>query len=165
MTHAYAPGEEHDDSVHHEEADIDIRAIFMAVVALTVMTAFCYLVVWASFKMVEGTPTEQSVRYPLALGQETGQPPVSDGRTAAFLPFQWALGKERRLPPLPRLQTVPKKDLADLRASETSALENYRWLDRNGGIVRVPIAEAMKLTVQRGLASRQGGSAEAAPVQ
>jgi hypothetical protein len=28
-------------------------------------------------------------------------------------------------------------------------------VDRNGGIVRIPIDEAMKLTLQRGLPSRQ----------
>ena len=35
-------------------------------------------------------------------------------------------------------------------------LNGYSWVDRNAGVVRIPIDEAMKLTVQRGLPARPG---------
>ena len=34
-------------------------------------------------------------------------------------------------------------------------LDSYGWVDKNAGIVRIPIDEAMKLTLQRGLPTRQ----------
>jgi len=40
------------------------------------------------------------------------------------------------------------KALAELRAANTEALNNVGWVDATKGIVRLPIAEAMKLTEQ-----------------
>jgi hypothetical protein len=34
-------------------------------------------------------------------------------------------------------------------------LSSYGWLDRNAGVVRIPIDRAMKMTVERGLPVRQ----------
>ena len=47
-------------------------------------------------------------------------------------------------------------DLADLREKEDETLNSYGWVDRNAGVVRIPIDEAIKLTLQRGLPARQG---------
>ena len=41
-----------------------------------------------------------------------------------------------------------KKALAELRAAEASELENYGWLDQAKGVVRLPIAAAMQLTLR-----------------
>jgi hypothetical protein len=60
----------------------------------------------------------------------------------------------RRLPPEPRLQTEPREDLRNLRESEERTLTTYGWVDRNAGVVRIPIDRAMTLTVERGLPSR-----------
>ena len=61
---------------------------------------------------------------------------------------------ERRLAtalPDPALQTDPAQDLAKLRAREDQALNAYYWLDRANGIVHIPIAQAMREVVARGL--------------
>jgi hypothetical protein len=41
------------------------------------------------------------------------------------------------------------KALADLRDAETQALDNVGWVDQAKGVVRLPIADAMKLTESR----------------
>jgi hypothetical protein len=66
-----------------------------------------------------------------------------------------AAGQDLRLPPAPRLQVTPRQDLRDLRAREDQLLNSYQWVDRSAGIVRIPIAEAMRLTLERGLPVRQ----------
>jgi len=53
--------------------------------------------------------------------------------------------------PEPRLQTDSPEDLATLRAREEKALDTYYWVDRDKGIVHIPIDEAMKQVVARGL--------------
>ncbi len=40
-----------------------------------------------------------------------------------------------------------KKNLAELRALNAEALANYGWMDQGKGIVRLPIEQAMKLTI------------------
>ena len=66
-----------------------------------------------------------------------------------------AADQQTRLPPEPRLQTNPREDLRLLREQEDAILKSYGWVDRPAGVVRIPIEEAMKLTVQRGLPARQ----------
>jgi hypothetical protein len=54
--------------------------------------------------------------------------------------------------PTPRLQTDDgNQDVADLHAREDLLLENYSWVDRSQGKVRIPIERAMQLIAKQGL--------------
>jgi len=54
--------------------------------------------------------------------------------------------------PTPRLQGDDgNQDTADLHAREDLLLDNYSWVDRSKGTVRIPIDRAMELIAQRGL--------------
>lgn len=64
------------------------------------------------------------------------------------------LAGERQLPPGPRLQVEPEKDLAQVRAVEDSILQSYGWIVRDAGVVRIPIDRAVELVVKRGLPYR-----------
>src|SRR5581483_7943160 len=70
-----------------------------------------------------------------------------------------------RLPPEPRLETNPQEDLSKKLQRERAVLNNYAWIDRQAGSVRIPIERAMDLLAARGLGPGQGaktqnGSAE-----
>ena len=41
-----------------------------------------------------------------------------------------------------------KKSLAEIRAGNAEALENYAWLDQGKGQIRLPITNAMLLTIR-----------------
>ena len=58
------------------------------------------------------------------------------------------------MPPEPRLQVDPRQDLSAYREREAALLDGYRWVDKNAGVVRIPIDEAMKRVVERGLPTR-----------
>ncbi|MDQ2868688.1 MAG: hypothetical protein M3R59_09810 [Verrucomicrobiota bacterium] len=62
------------------------------------------------------------------------------------------------LPPEPRLQTNPAVDLQQLRDAEDARLNRYGWIDKKGGVVRIPIERAMDLVVERGLPVRGPGT-------
>jgi len=62
----------------------------------------------------------------------------------------------RPLPPPPRLQVAPARDWRELHASEDRMLSSYGWVDRQAGVVRIPISHAMDLLAQRGLPARGG---------
>lgn len=68
-----------------------------------------------------------------------------------------------RLPPAPRLQTLPAQDLAAVRAEEDRTLHGYGWVDEAAGTVHIPIEEAMRLMAQRGEAPLPQGSPSATP--
>ena len=118
--------------VHHETTDVNFRAILAFGAGMIVVAVGIYFLVWLLF----GYFTAREARrvppeYPLAASQG------------------------ERVPPEPRLQTSPREDLRDLRAGEDAVLDSYGWVDRNAGVVRIPIDEAIRLTLQRGLPTRQ----------
>jgi hypothetical protein len=116
---------------HHETSDVNVRGILMFGLGLLVTGAAIHVVVWLLFVYFAGRETAGSApTYPLAADQQT------------------------RVPPEPRLQTTPREDLRILREQEDAVLNSYGWVDRSTGVVRIPIEEAMKLTVQRGLPAR-----------
>jgi hypothetical protein len=120
--------------VHHETTDVNIRGILAFGVGLFIAAVLIHFLVWLLFGYFAGREAQQKTpEFPLAASQET------------------------RLPPEPRLQINPREDLRDLRAQEDAVLSSYGWVNRDGGVVRIPIADAMKLTVERGLPARPDG--------
>ena len=61
----------------------------------------------------------------------------------------------------PALQSAPQPDLRDERASKARILATSAWVDDANGIVRIPIATAMRLLVERS-GEGAGGPASAA---
>jgi hypothetical protein len=54
--------------------------------------------------------------------------------------------------PTPRLQTDDGyQEISDMHAKEDLLLENYSYIDRSKGTVRIPIEHAMELIAERGL--------------
>jgi hypothetical protein len=62
--------------------------------------------------------------------------------------------QEYHLPPAPRLQQFPTRELYEFRLEEEKLLNSYGWENKATGTVHIPIREAMRLTVERGLPSR-----------
>jgi hypothetical protein len=59
--------------------------------------------------------------------------------------------------PGPHLLTNEPTVLAKQRKMEHDTLGSYGWMDQKAGIARLPISEAKKLIVQRGLPARADG--------
>jgi hypothetical protein len=60
----------------------------------------------------------------------------------------WAVIHYTQSAPLTEERAVlRRKNLAELRAANAEALNHYGWVDQTRGIVRLPIDQAMKLTV------------------
>ena len=78
---------------------------------------------------------------------------------AAAQKYPLAAGQTKQLP-TPSLQTQPFQDIFTLRQSESARLGGYGWVDKEGGVARIPIDRAMELTVQRGLPVRAGATNE-----
>ena len=118
--------------IHHETSDVNVRAILGFGVGLVIVAVIIHFLVWLMFAYFGSRESQLAAReFPLAAEQQN------------------------RLPPEPRLQANPRQDLTDLRRREDAILGSYGWVDQNAGVVRIPIDEAMKLTLERGLPARQ----------
>jgi hypothetical protein len=94
-----------------------------------------------------------------------------DARKAQEAPPPSPLATEPRLPPEPRLQgapgsaSSPSEDIRRFREREDQLLGSYGWIDRQNGVIRIPIEQAKRLILQRGLTvtpprTQQGGAAQ-----
>jgi hypothetical protein len=68
--------------------------------------------------------------------------------------YPLAATQPHQLPPAPRLQQFPGNERYVFETEEQRLLNGYSWESKEAGTVRIPIAEAMRLTVERGLPSR-----------
>jgi hypothetical protein len=77
--------------------------------------------------------------------------------TAFVLLAHWRIpvGEDRAMPPIqwpadaPGLQPAPQPDLAGYRAGKQKLAESFGWVDRAGGIARIPVSAAMELLARR----------------
>jgi hypothetical protein len=120
----------------YEHTDIDPNIGYQFALWLTVAMLISFGIVYGTFFFFEGREVkanEAAEKYPLA----------------ATVP--------RRQPPSPNLQTQPFKDVYMLRQGETEKLTNYGWVDKDGGVARIPIDRAMEVMLQRGFPARADG--------
>jgi hypothetical protein len=55
--------------------------------------------------------------------------------------------------PAPQLQRAPFSDLEKLQKGQQEQLNGYTWVDKDQGIVRVPIERAMQIVASKGQAA------------
>ena len=122
----------------YEHTDIDVSVGYKFALWLSVAMLISVGIVYGTFFFFEGrerAASSEAQKYPLAIGQIKN-------------------------PPLPNLQKQPFKDVYELRLSENEKLAAYGWVDKEGGVTRIPIDRAMEVMLQRGFPARsEGGNA------
>jgi hypothetical protein len=120
--------------VKFEASDINTRTVllYLFYLALTVLATFIVTIFIFRFTMKHA---EQAGSEP---------PPMRQGL-------------EPTLPPEPRLQGVPghpndpQQDLRDKIKADEAANEKLGWIDQQAGIAQIPVEDAMKIIVSKGL--------------
>ena len=60
------------------------------------------------------------------------------------------------IPPGPRLQSAPPRDMDELRSQDQEALGYLRLGRQAGGVARIPIDRAMSIVLEEGVAPAPG---------
>ena len=140
---------------HHEESDVNVRALlwfFVIFVVISVITHFALTALYKGMsKMEKARGGETLTQMPRAADANVpkGQPLLQ--------PFPTKVQQGDGV--VPPYRNTPVTDLHDMRRAEQEALDSYGWVDQQKGVVRMPIAEAKKLVVQRGLPLQGGAQA------
>jgi hypothetical protein len=121
----------------HEVSDINPKRVAMVGLALATVIAVSLLVTYGLFHYFYSGET----------------------RTR---PLPSPLSYSREATPEPRLSVEPGKDLKTLRSEEDAMLKSYGWIDRDKGVVHIPIDRAIEILAERGLPVRAAKSAPAA---
>jgi len=145
-----------------QEDILDIKGIFGFGIGLTVVVIIAQILMLWMFKAeVASVDAANPPRvYPTAADHDDRRPPeprlqggVKTNNEGRLLPDSEIADRNLGV----------REALKDLRDEEDALLSGYRWVDRNGQIVRIPIADAMKLTLAQGLPVRQAAEPVAAP--
>lgn len=112
----------------HEDSDVSIRglAIFLAGLAITMVIAGA-VVVWLF-----------NIFLKQAEEADLSPSPLADSTAPA-------------IPSGPLLQVAERYDLRVHRESQEKQIHETAWIDRQQGVVRIPIERAIELTAERGL--------------
>lgn len=122
----------------HEESDVNVRGFLWTVVIFVVFAAVTHLVLYVQFNAY-ARYFRKEASQPLTMMA----PPSSVPATPRLQPFP-----ANDLPPY---GSTPLTDMQDMRTAEDQMLSKPGWVDRQKGIVRLPIDVAKQLVVQRGL--------------
>ena len=79
--------------------------------------------------------------------------------TPLLMPFAFPESMHHRSPAAPpalradapRLETAPRDSLQRFHESERQLTDSYGWSDREHGQVRIPVAQAMRILLRKGL--------------
>jgi len=138
------------DTKHHaapvEGDGIKYTGIVWFVVILTVTTLVCQLLMWVLLRAFQhqSSTVAASPLMPVVTERQAGEGRVYPDVSAVGL----ATG------PQPNLLVNEPLNLATFRAQEEEKLTTYGWVDRNAGVVRIPVERAKDLLLERGLPVR-----------
>lgn len=119
--HVRTPG------VSHERRDANFRAVISFAIGLTIAAGVIHLVLWGMLRYFDNLRQKQAVATHAQFGGPTPAPTA------------------------PRLQADPVHDMNAFRASEERILNSYTWADDQHTAVRIPIEQAKKMLLERGL--------------
>jgi hypothetical protein len=129
--------------INYESRDLGARGIVVFLIVLAISGVLIELLVWGMLRFYNKMTLESNV--PTAgVSQIYGKPyatPVTGDPSLRF--------------PKPALQVDDVADMNKLKAENEEILNSYSWVDKNSGVVRVPIQQAIDQVAQKGLPVRQ----------
>jgi hypothetical protein len=132
----------HNPDVAHEQSDVNVRALLAFAVGLVVATAAIFVLMGWLFNFLERR----------AAANDPAISPLA--RPATQMPTRTTGSPYFGDAPGPRLLIGEPAALRNQREMEDERLETYGWVDEKSGIARIPVSEAEKLILQRGLPAR-----------
>jgi hypothetical protein len=134
----------HNEDVAHEHSDINVRAIALFLVGLTTACIVSAVAMWGVFVVLERRAANNDPALsPLAI-------------PAAEMPKTTKSPTFGNVQQGPRLLTNEPAALQEHRVKAQKMLETGEWVDQKAGIGRIPIAEAKKALLHKGLPTRAG---------
>ena len=132
---------------------VSYRGIVWFIGILTGTTVVCQLLMWGLFGFLQRQTAKDDVR-PAMMAAPMGTPSIKDGHVVPATPI-----------PAPNLMVSEPLGLKEFRNTEDQSLTTYGWMDKNAGVMRIPIDRAKELLLQRGIPGGVNAPPAAAPAK
>lgn len=126
----------------YEREDLSPTGVIYFMIGLAVVVVVIYFIVFGMYRFLD---TYEKAHQPAMSPMVTPQGDtriVTHDNTQAF--------------PEPRLEESERRQLRQIIEGEDRKLATYNWVDKDKGVVQIPIDRAMDLLIQRGLPVRPG---------
>lgn len=114
----------------HEVRDVNTRLVVWLSTGITILVVVVFIVIGLLYNFLSFRLVSQSPPPPPMLQEAQG------------------------LPPGPILQRDPAQEMQRMRVEQDAILNNYGWVDKQAGVIHIPIEQAIELTLERGLPIR-----------
>jgi hypothetical protein len=125
----------------YEREDLSATGVIYFMIGLAVVVVAIYFIVFGMYHFLD---TYENAHQPAMSPMVS---PEADTRTATH--------ENTKVFPQPRLEENERSQLRQIIEDEDRKLATYNWVDKDKGVVQIPIDRAMDLLVQRGLPVRQ----------
>jgi hypothetical protein len=124
----------------YEHEDLSPRGVIYFMVGLAVLVVILYLIVFGMYRFLDSyEQAHQPAMSPMVAPQADTRSMTSEN-TQTF--------------PEPRLEENERTQLRQIVEDQDARLATYNWVDKDKGVVQIPIDRAMDLLVERGLPVR-----------
>lgn len=142
-----------DSSLGYERTDANVRGIVVFIASLGIFAAVTAVLCFGIGKVINASLTRDDIQQYGPISKWTKTENIRQlGNLPSAPEMQNKVAQLMQSFPTPRVQVDNgDQDIADLHAREDILLNNYTWIDRSKGTVRIPIDRAMELIAQHGL--------------
>jgi hypothetical protein len=140
----------------HEPPDVDLRGILYCAAGLVAIAVVIHVGAWLLFRLLEAREARAKPdHFPLAAEERQREQPPRAAITAT--PLEWS--SSRNLPLLPReprLEGIERMEgktpyvrPGEVRVEAAEELNSYQWVNREQGVVQIPLRQAMDLIAEQ----------------
>jgi hypothetical protein len=151
-----------DPSIGFESSDVNVRSVLVFLISLGAFILVFFVLVFGMGKVINtelvkhdgpANKWNAAVAAPHKMGKSMQSATVMEQQQLQMMTQRF---------PSPRLQMDDgNQDLADMHQKEDLLLDHYTWVNKEQGVVRIPIDRAMQLIVEKGLPVAPGAPLQA----
>lgn len=136
--------------IGHEVSSLRIGPVVWFMIGLSAATVIVCLLMAGLFNALQQREVESEEKPSPLAGERQKLPPEPRLQLAPSSTEQL----ERKLPPNIK-EDHPLQEMKRVRAEQDQRLNSYGWVDQKSGVVRIPIDQAKKLLLEKGLPTRK----------
>ena len=157
----HSHGDDGTGPLNHETTDISLDGIGKLTVGFVLVILTISGLMYGTYRLLDRRANSAAA----PVSKINADRVATEGAIAPLMDHTNAVDRNGRQAAGPRILTNEPAWLREVRAATTAAQTTYGWVDKQAGVVRLPIERAKQLIVERGLPATAAPAAPEAPAE